>query len=55
MLKKSKTNFVTDEHRSKTNESDPDVRFPNFILAGEGNLPKTFLTSGMAPSGEELD
>jgi hypothetical protein len=43
-------------------ESDPDVpagkwfkRFPSFILAGEGDLPKTFLTSGMVPSGEEVE
>jgi len=42
-------------------ELDPDVpagkwfkRFPKFILAGEGELPKTFLTSGMAPVGEEV-
>jgi hypothetical protein len=37
-------------------ESDVDVpagkwykRFPNFTLAGEGELPKTFLTSDMKP------
>jgi hypothetical protein len=41
--------------------SDPEVpngrwfkRFKRFILAGEGELPKTFLTSGMAPDGEEI-
>lgn len=43
-------------------ESGPDVplgkwfkRFPKFILAGEGELPKTFLTSDMSPSGEEVE
>lgn len=42
-------------------ESEPDVpvgpwfkRFPKFILAGEGEFPKTFLTSGMAPKGTEV-
>jgi hypothetical protein len=42
-------------------ESDPDVpagkwfkRFDKFTLAGEGELPKTFLTSGMALTGEEV-
>lgn len=42
-------------------ESDPDVpagkwfkRFPKFTLAGEGELPKTFLTAGMASAGEEV-
>jgi hypothetical protein len=42
-------------------ESDPEVptgkwykRFNKFILAGEGELPKTFLTAGMVPSGEEV-
>jgi hypothetical protein len=41
--------------------SNPDVpdgkwykRFPRFTLAGEGELPKTFLTPGMAPHGEEV-
>jgi hypothetical protein len=42
-------------------ESEPDVpagmwfkRFPNFILAGEGEFPKTFLTSRMTPKGTEV-
>ena len=42
-------------------ESEPDVphekwhkRFKEFTLAGEGELPKTFLTSNMAPSGKEV-
>jgi hypothetical protein len=42
-------------------ESDPDVpagrwykKFRTFTLAGEGDLPKTFLTPGMAPLGEEV-
>jgi len=41
--------------------SNPDVpqgkwykRFPRLILAGEGSTPRTFLTSGMAPHGEEV-
>ena len=43
-------------------DSDPDVphgewykRFPRFILAGEGDVPKAFLTSGMVPHGTELE
>lgn len=28
--------------------------FPNFILAGEGEVPKTFRTPGMAPHGIEV-
>ena len=43
-------------------ESDPDVpsglwykRFPKFTLAGDGEMPKTFLTPGMAPKGEEIE
>lgn len=42
-------------------ESEPDVpagkwykRFDKFILAGEGELPKTFLTPGMTAKGEEV-
>ena len=42
-------------------ESDPDVprgkwykRFTNFILAGNGEMPSTFLTPGMAVEGEEV-
>lgn len=42
-------------------ESDPEVpagmwykRFPKFTLAGEGELPKTFLTPGMVPKGQEV-
>jgi hypothetical protein len=42
-------------------DSDPDVpqglwykRFPKFTLAGEGEMPKTFLASGMAAKGQEL-
>jgi hypothetical protein len=41
-------------------DSDPDVpagkwykKFPKFILAGEGEAPKTFLASGMVPHGTE--
>lgn len=41
--------------------SDPEVpagkwykRFPKFTLAGEGAVPKTFLTPGMAPHGTEV-
>jgi hypothetical protein len=41
--------------------SNPDVppgkwykAFPNFILAGEGEVPKTFLTPGMAPHGTQV-
>jgi len=43
-------------------ESDPDVpsgmwfkRFREFTIAGEGELPKTFLTPGMAPKGQEVN
>ena len=42
-------------------ESEPEVpagkwykRFDKFTLAGEGELPKTFLTSRMTPIGEEV-
>ncbi len=42
--------------------TDPEVpagkwykRFRTFILAGEGEVPKTFLTAGMTPHGAELD
>ena len=42
-------------------ESDPIVppgkwfkRFANFILAGNGEMPSTFLTPGMAVEGEEV-
>ena len=42
-------------------ESDADVpegmwfkRFPNFTLAGEGEMPKTFLTPRMIPNGTEV-
>jgi hypothetical protein len=42
-------------------ETDPIVpegrwfkRFPNFILCGKDDLPKTFLTSGQLPDGEEV-
>jgi hypothetical protein len=42
-------------------ESDPEVpeglwfkKFKNFTLAGEGELPKTFLTRGMVPRGSEV-
>jgi len=42
-------------------ESDIDVpegmwfkRFPNFTLAGEGEMPKTFLTPRMIPNGTEV-
>jgi hypothetical protein len=41
--------------------SNPEVphgewykRFPKFTLAGEGELPKTFLTPEMAPHGTEV-
>jgi hypothetical protein len=29
-------------------------RFANFTLAGEGELPKTFLTPGMTAKGTEV-
>jgi len=42
--------------------SDPEVpsgmwytRFAKFPLAGEGEMPKTFLTPGMAPKGREVE
>jgi hypothetical protein len=42
-------------------ESEPEVpagmwfkRFSKFTLAGEGELPKTFLTPGMVVVGEEV-
>jgi hypothetical protein len=42
-------------------ESDVEVpegpwfkRFAHFTLAGEGEMPKTFLTSRMAPKGTEV-
>jgi hypothetical protein len=42
-------------------DSDPDVppgawfkRFAKFTLVGEGEVPKTFLTSGMVPHGSEV-
>jgi len=42
-------------------ESEPEVpagmwykRFRKFTLAGEGEFPKTFLTSGMHPKGDEV-
>jgi hypothetical protein len=28
--------------------------FPKFTLAGEGEVPKTFLTPGMVPHGTEV-
>jgi hypothetical protein len=41
--------------------SNPEVpngewykRFPRFTLAGEGEVPKTFLTPGMVPRGKEV-
>jgi hypothetical protein len=40
---------------------DPDVpsgkskRFRRFTLAGEGDLPKTFLEPGMAAHGREVE
>jgi hypothetical protein len=41
--------------------TDPEVphgewykRFPRFTLAGEGELPKTFLTPEMVPHGKEV-
>ena len=43
-------------------ETDPEVpagmwykRFKGFILAGEGEMPKTFLTPGMSPKGQEIE
>lgn len=43
-------------------ESEPEVpagmwykRFAKFTLAGESELPKTFLTPEMHPKGEEVD
>jgi hypothetical protein len=42
-------------------DTDPEVpvgpwfkRFPSMIACGEGELLKTFLRSGQAPSGEEI-
>jgi len=42
-------------------ESDPEVpagpwykKFKSFTLAGDGELPKTFLTSRMVPKGTEV-
>jgi hypothetical protein len=42
-------------------KSDPEVphgewykRFRNFTLAGEGEVPKTFLTRDMIPHGVEV-
>jgi hypothetical protein len=42
-------------------DSNPDVpsgawfkRFAKFTLAGEGEVPKTFLAAGMAPHGREV-
>ena len=42
-------------------ESDPDVpegrwfkRFKSGTLAGEGEMPSTFLSQGMAVQGEEV-
>jgi hypothetical protein len=42
-------------------DSDPEVpsgpwykAFPSFTLAGEGEVPKTFLTSRMIPHGKKL-
>jgi hypothetical protein len=41
--------------------TDPEVphgkwykQFPKFTLAGEGEVPKTFLTPGMVPHGTEV-
>lgn len=41
--------------------SDPEVPqgewykvFPKFTLAGEGEVPKTFLSPGMVPHGTEV-
>ena len=41
--------------------SNPEVppgkwykQFPKFTLAGEGEVPKTFLTPGMVPRGTEV-
>jgi hypothetical protein len=41
--------------------SNPDVphgewykKFPKFTLAGESEVPKTFLTAGMVPRGTEV-
>jgi len=41
--------------------SNPEVpagawykRFPKFFLAGEGEVPKTFLTPDMVPHGTEI-
>ena len=42
-------------------DSDPDVpegkwykRFRSFTLAGNGEMPQTFLTPGMSAKGEEV-
>jgi hypothetical protein len=41
--------------------SNPDVpngkwykRFPEFMICGEGDLPKTFLLPGQLPDGKEV-
>ena len=43
-------------------ESDVEVpdgpwfkRFAKFTLAGEGEMPKTFLTRGMIPKGKQVE
>jgi hypothetical protein len=50
------------EQLKKWLESEPEVpegiwykRFLKFTLAGEGEMPKTFLTTEMHPKGEEID
>ncbi|MBM3837099.1 MAG: hypothetical protein FJ398_03905 [Verrucomicrobia bacterium] len=30
-------------------------RFPEMVVCGEGELIKTFLTTGQAPSGDEIE
>ncbi len=55
---KAAANFLELKHWL---ESDPDVpagkwykRFKRFTLAGNGEMPSTFLTPGMAVDGEEV-
>ena len=55
----SATDFVELKHWL---DSNPDVpagkwykRFRAFTLAGEGEMPLTFLTPGMATDGEEVN
>jgi len=52
------TDFTELKHWLESDAEVPDgpwfKRFPNFTLVGEGEMPKTFLTSGMVPKGQEV-